>query len=158
MRGDGRGNNLSPWRSDDEPHRRNEALTDLMRLSTQNQRDVLKEYAPTFTGMLEESQGTSSFKAIGIKVIQINVGKICNQACHHCHVDASPRRKETMSAEVVRQCIALIESLEEVETVDITGGAPEDKRTLYFFSGSLSKSRQTRHRPLQSDNSRRRRI
>ena len=40
--------------------------------------------------------GLDPLRAIGIAVFQINVGKLCNQACHHCHVDAGPDRKEVM--------------------------------------------------------------
>jgi len=57
--------------------------------------------------------------------LQINVGKRCNQACHHCHVDAGPKRPEQMSAETADRLIELIERSESLELVDITGGAPE---------------------------------
>ncbi len=57
-------------------------------------------------------------------VLQINVGKRCNQACHHCHVDAGPDRSEVMTDAVVDAALAwLAES--DIPTVDITGGAPE---------------------------------
>lgn len=59
-----------------------------------------------------------------ITTLQINVGKICNLACHHCHVGASPNRTETMSREVAQ---AVVEALKRYKfsTLDITGGAPE---------------------------------
>ncbi|PZC44504.1 MAG: Radical SAM superfamily enzyme, MoaA/NifB/PqqE/SkfB family [Chloroflexi bacterium] len=59
-----------------------------------------------------------------VEVLQINVGKYCNQTCRHCHVDAGPDRTEIMSDAVVDACLAVIER-EEIGTVDITGGAPE---------------------------------
>lgn len=60
-----------------------------------------------------------------ITVLQVNLGKRCNLACNHCHVEAGPKRTEEMSAEVCAQVIAVIERFPQIETVDLTGGAPE---------------------------------
>ncbi|PSF34559.1 DUF3641 domain-containing protein [Aphanothece hegewaldii CCALA 016] len=60
-----------------------------------------------------------------ITVLQINLGRKCNLACHHCHVEASPKRTEELSSEICQQLIKLIEQFPQIETVDITGGAPE---------------------------------
>ncbi len=60
-----------------------------------------------------------------INTLQINLGKICNLACHHCHVEASPYRTEEMSAEICEQLITMIERFPQIKTVDLTGGAPE---------------------------------
>jgi radical SAM/Cys-rich protein len=57
--------------------------------------------------------------------LQVNVGKLCNQACHHCHVDAGPRRTERMTRETAKRVVEVIAASARVETVDITGGAPE---------------------------------
>lgn len=57
--------------------------------------------------------------------LQINVGKVCNQACHHCHVEAGPKRTESMSAITIERVLALLDNSPTVNTVDITGGAPE---------------------------------
>lgn len=57
--------------------------------------------------------------------LQVNVGKLCNQACSHCHVEAGPKRTEIMGAEVATRVIELIESSPMLTLVDITGGAPE---------------------------------
>ncbi|MEO0438282.1 MAG: hypothetical protein AAF098_15385, partial [Pseudomonadota bacterium] len=59
------------------------------------------------------------------KILQVNVGLYCNQACGHCHVESSPKRKEMMSADVADRCVELIAASPSVETLDITGGAPE---------------------------------
>ena len=68
--------------------------------------------------------GLSPLRSTGIEVLQINVGKLCNQRCAHCHVDAGPDRKETMTRETAELCIrALAQS--DIPTLDITGGAPE---------------------------------
>jgi radical SAM/Cys-rich protein len=57
--------------------------------------------------------------------LQVNVGKRCNQACHHCHVDASPARTEVMPDDVVEACLDVLARTPELDTLDITGGAPE---------------------------------
>jgi radical SAM/Cys-rich protein len=60
-----------------------------------------------------------------VKTLQINLGKLCNQACQHCHVDAGPNRTEIMPARVADRVIDLLAASPAIETVDITGGAPE---------------------------------
>lgn len=60
-----------------------------------------------------------------INVLQINLGKRCNLACSHCHVEASPIRTEELSLENCQQLIALISNFPELKIVDLTGGAPE---------------------------------
>jgi radical SAM/Cys-rich protein len=62
--------------------------------------------------------------ATGITVFQINVGKLCNQTCHHCHVDAGPDRNEIMTRETAELCIRALAKT-DIPNVDITGGAPE---------------------------------
>jgi radical SAM/Cys-rich protein len=57
--------------------------------------------------------------------LQVNVGKRCNQACHHCHVDAGPKRTEMMSATTAARVLDLLASNPGVEVLDLTGGAPE---------------------------------
>jgi radical SAM/Cys-rich protein len=60
-----------------------------------------------------------------ITVLQINLGKRCNLACTHCHVEASPKRTEELSPEVCEQLIELIHKFPQIKIVDLTGGAPE---------------------------------
>jgi radical SAM/Cys-rich protein len=60
-----------------------------------------------------------------ITVLQINLGKRCNLACTHCHVEASPKRIEELSPEICGQLISLIHRFPEIKIVDFTGGAPE---------------------------------
>lgn len=59
-----------------------------------------------------------------IETLQINVGKLCNQACKHCHVEAGPRRTEIMTRETAAACLAAVRRF-GIHTLDITGGAPE---------------------------------
>ena len=60
-----------------------------------------------------------------IKVLQINLGKRCNLACTHCHVEASPHRTEELSPEVCDELIEVIHRFPQIKIVDLTGGAPE---------------------------------
>lgn len=71
--------------------------------------------------------GIFPLRATGITVFQINVGKLCNQTCRHCHVDAGPDRPEAMSLETAEQCMQALAQT-DIPTVDITGGAPELNR------------------------------
>ena len=67
-----------------------------------------------------------------LKILQLNIGYMCNQTCSHCHVDAGPNRKEMMSMKVLKRCLSLmIEN--KIETVDITGGAPEMHPNFRWF-------------------------
>ncbi|HEX2080343.1 MAG TPA: arsenosugar biosynthesis radical SAM (seleno)protein ArsS [Longimicrobium sp.] len=68
--------------------------------------------------------GLHPLRATEIDVLQINVGRRCNQTCRHCHVDAGPDRTEMMPDAVVDRCLEIIEST-DIPTIDITGGAPE---------------------------------
>ena len=65
-----------------------------------------------------------SLRAARAEVLQVNVGKLCNQACRHCHVDASPRRTEVMPAGVADEVLEAVRRF-RFPVVDITGGAPE---------------------------------
>ena len=69
-------------------------------------------------------------------MLQVNVGLYCNQACNHCHVESSPKRTETMSLETVKQVLRLLASSPDVDTVDITGGAPEMNEAFRHASSS----------------------
>jgi radical SAM/Cys-rich protein len=71
-----------------------------------------------------EGAGLHPLTATGVEVFQINVGKVCNQECHHCHVDAGPRRTESMTRETAELCMRVLAGT-DIPTLDITGGAPE---------------------------------
>ena len=68
---------------------------------------------------------TTSLSKQQITVLQINLGRRCNLACTHCHVEASPKRTEELSSKICQQLIQLINLFPQLETVDLTGGAPE---------------------------------
>ncbi len=70
-------------------------------------------------------EGPETFTAGAIEIFQINLGKLCNMTCRHCHVDAGPDRwREVMDRETVDACIAALDRT-DANTVDLTGGAPE---------------------------------
>jgi radical SAM/Cys-rich protein len=66
-----------------------------------------------------------NLKPLKIDTLQVNITKLCNQACRHCHVDASPSRTEQMSKLTVDQCLTVLEKHPDISKLDITGGAPE---------------------------------
>lgn len=66
-----------------------------------------------------------NFKPTAIQTLQLNITRLCNQACTHCHVDASPRRREMMGDDVIQACYSILEKNESIQNLDITGGAPE---------------------------------
>jgi radical SAM/Cys-rich protein len=68
--------------------------------------------------------GHAPLRAAAISTLQINLGKRCNQACRHCHVDAGPDRREVMPPHVVDACLSFLDA-SDIPTLDITGGAPE---------------------------------
>ncbi len=77
--------------------------------------------------------GYLSFKPTSIDIFQINIGKLCNQTCSHCHVDAGPDKKvENMSRETLEMCLDIL-SKYDIKTVDITGGAPEMNPNFRWF-------------------------
>jgi len=70
--------------------------------------------------------------AAGIEVLQLNLGRRCNQTCVHCHVDAGPDRKEDMSRATAERCLEVMEA-SGARVVDITGGAPEMSDQFEFL-------------------------
>jgi radical SAM/Cys-rich protein len=88
----------------------------------------------------EKLKGINIFplKPTTIEILQINLGKLCNQVCEHCHVDAGPDRKEIMIKEVLTQCLEAAKT-PTIHTVDLTGGAPEMNPDFRWFVSQLSK-------------------
>ncbi len=69
-------------------------------------------------------RGLAPLTATGVEVLQVNMGRRCNQACRHCHVEAGPDRTEMMGGEAVDACLQVLAE-NEIPTLDVTGGAPE---------------------------------
>lgn len=74
----------------------------------------------------------AELRACRVETLQVNVGKLCNQACKHCHVDASPARTEIMTRETAEQIADAVRRF-SIKIVDITGGAPELNPSFRFL-------------------------
>ena len=81
--------------------------------------------APSTFAATLASHGLAPLRRSRLRTLQVNVGKRCNQACHHCHVDAGPKRTEMMVHGTAERVLEVLAASPEIETVDITGGAPE---------------------------------
>ncbi len=92
---------------------------------------------PKFGDKLRE---TSLFPLtpLSLDIFQVNMGKMCNQVCKHCHVDAGPDRKEIMVRETMQECLKAI-AISGAKTVDLTGGAPEMNPDFRWFVEEISK-------------------
>lgn len=93
---------------------------------------------PAFTDRLLE-HNLYPLKPTGTTILQVNVGKMCNQACKHCHVDAGPDRKEIMTRETMQYCLTALENTPQITIVDLTGGAPEMNPDFRWFVEEISK-------------------
>jgi radical SAM/Cys-rich protein len=80
--------------------------------------------APIFADTLARRAG-SPLRRARVTALQVNVGRRCDLACHHCHVEAGPKRREMMDRRTADRALALLERNPGVLTLDITGGAPE---------------------------------
>ena len=108
--------------------------------SAKGQVELLDDHSsidiPSFERKLNEF-GLDPLKPTGIDIFQINVGKMCNQVCAHCHVDAGPDRREIMTKETMNQCLDALEGT-TISTIDLTGGAPEMNPHFRWFVEKLS--------------------
>ena len=108
-----------------------------IQLKVLNKGDDAISFLPKFSEKLT-SIGLYPLKPLGINTLQINVGKMCNQTCKHCHVDAGPDRKEIMIRETMQQCLDVLATT-TIQTVDLTGGAPEMNPDFRWFVEEISK-------------------
>ena len=96
------------------------------------QRQVLENGAQRPFEQALAASGLLPLCASGIQVLQVNVGKLCNQTCRHCHVDAGPERREVMSRMTMQLCLDVLAKT-DIPTLDITGGAPEMNPHFRWF-------------------------
>lgn len=89
-----------------------------------NQLHVLAEAGTAAFESALAGGGLWPLRATGVEVLQVNVGKVCNQTCRHCHVDAGPERREAMARETMASCLRVLDRA-GIPTLDVTGGAPE---------------------------------
>ncbi len=107
--------------------------------STQEQLGLLtKPELPTFASKLL-SANLFPLKPTKIEIFQVNMGKMCNQTCHHCHVDAGPDRKEIMTKDTLQLCVDIV-AKNKFPIVDLTGGAPEMNSEFRWFVEELKKA------------------
>lgn len=109
----------------------------------ETQLDILNNYSeklkglPAFREKLEEID-RFPLRPTGIEIFQINVGYMCNMTCKHCHVDAGPDRDEIMTRETFEYCLEALRGT-DIQTVDLTGGAPEMNPHFRWFVEEVSK-------------------
>lgn len=102
--------------------------------------DILEKSFPidsnsSFKEKLKEI-GLFPLQTTSLDILQINMGKMCNQVCKHCHVDAGPDRKEIMDRETMELCLDVIKT-HSIKTIDLTGGAPEMNPDFMWFVESI---------------------
>ena len=90
-----------------------------------------------FSDKIEEI-GEGQLKTGPIEIFQINLGKMCNMVCKHCHVDAGPDRTEIMERETLEYCLVAL-SNSKIQKVDLTGGAPEMNPHFKWFVEEVRK-------------------
>jgi radical SAM/Cys-rich protein len=118
--------------------RGNDLSDTFIQLKVLNDSDLLNENLKPFSSQISEL-GHNELKPLGLEIFQLNIGKLCNQTCAHCHVDAGPDRKEeNMSKETLEQCLQIIKKY-NFKTVDITGGAPEMNPHFRWFVEECTK-------------------
>lgn len=106
-------------------------------LNVLSQKDIQDGRFEHFSQKINPFQ-LEKLKPTHLEIFQINIGKLCNQTCSHCHVDAGPDRKEeNMSLGTLERCLYLIENY-GFKTVDITGGAPEMNPHFRWFVESCT--------------------
>ncbi len=80
---------------------------------------------PTDFARTLASHGVAALRRAAASTLQVNVGRRCDLACHHCHVEAGPKRSEAMSLKTGDRVLELLEGSPGIATLDLTGGAPE---------------------------------
>jgi len=106
-------------------------------LKVLNDKELLGNNVPLFRDKLEDIN-LFPLKPTKLEIFQINVGKMCNQVCKHCHVDAGPDRKEIMTRETMQKCVDIIAKY-KFTTLDLTGGAPEMNNNFRWFIEEIRK-------------------
>jgi radical SAM/Cys-rich protein len=108
---------------------------------SENQLEILENSSGSIHQSFHEKlqlNGMFPLQASGIDILQLNLGKMCNQTCKHCHVDAGPDRKEIMSRSTMQLCLDVLKN-SDIGVVDLTGGAPELNPDFRWFVEQIKK-------------------
>lgn len=112
----------------------NDLSNTFFQLEVLNGKELTDAKFPIFQQKVMETTHFKTLTPSNIETFQLNIGKLCNQTCAHCHVDAGPDRKEEqMSRENLEKCLEIIASIPTIQSVDITGGAPEMNANFRWF-------------------------
>jgi len=114
-----------------------QASRHVLAATDEQERTLARSGAPGFDDVLLRN-GLPLLQTTRIEVLQVNVGKLCNQTCAHCHVDAGPDRREAMSRATAAKVIELLRR-HDIATLDITGGAPELNPQFRFLVDEAAK-------------------
>ncbi len=113
--------------------RGSELADTMVQLKVLSGREIEDMRLPPF-GKTIAALGHTPLRAQSVEVFQLNIGKLCNQTCAHCHVDAGPdKRVENMDRATLERCLEIIAATPTIHTVDITGGAPEMNAHFRWF-------------------------
>ncbi|MBC7525102.1 MAG: arsenosugar biosynthesis radical SAM protein ArsS [Flavobacterium sp.] len=106
-----------------------------------NQIQILEQNPEKFKPFKDNLNTVGLFPLIPteLEILQVNLGKMCNQVCTHCHVDAGPDRKEIMTRETMTQILDVLKNNSNFKVVDMTGGAPEMNPDFRWFVKEISK-------------------
>ena len=119
--------------------RQSDLSNTFFQLDVLNGKAVSDEKFESFAGKVG-NLGFAPLRPTGIEIFQLNIGKLCNQTCAHCHVDAGPDKKvENMDRATLERCLEIIAAVPSITTVDITGGAPEMNPHFRWFVTECSK-------------------
>lgn len=103
-----------------------------------------------------ETETEDSLRKKKIEILQANIGLYCNQACNHCHVESSPKRKEMMLQQTAERCLLILQNSPSIHTLDLTGKAKtvtvnhaysEHKGTVNTFTTNYSSQLLQFHKP-----------
>ncbi len=111
--------------------------TGQIQITRRNGKAALPDVPISFEKKLAES--SLDLRSTDVEILQVNVGKLCNQACKHCHVDASPTRTEIIERETIDSCLKALRK-HKIPILDITGGAPELVPDFRYFVKEAQKT------------------
>ncbi|NNE98643.1 MAG: radical SAM/Cys-rich domain protein [Pyrinomonadaceae bacterium] len=108
-----------------------------IQITRRDGKPALPDSAVSFEDKLVENG--LQLRSVEVDILQVNVGKLCNQTCKHCHVDASPSRTEIIDRGTIEDCLQVLRDC-SIPTLDITGGAPELIPDFRYFVAEARKT------------------